>query len=543
MGLVMAVYLYTIDSLALLYYSDSVSHLVRARQLVDSSSPGLQQIGTVWLPLPHIILLPFSLVEVLLKTGFAGTVVSLPGTTITAAIIYKIVKNQTAIPWIAFFGACLYFSNPNILYLGLTAMTESLFMLLFVISAFYFQKCSSMNILYTLGQRYTSTDLTNQFHLIFVNRHRILILKPLLKCSFFVALVTLCRYEAWPISIFLVLFGFVFITRLKTSYKTEEAPIFPGARMQLKSGIVFCILVSFSGIIIWMSYNSIYFANPVEFVVSPYYSAFSQAIEGQNRETLFLQPLNVAYIYGINAATFFGPVMIAGAAVGYAVHRKSSQKGGFTSRELTYVFLSIPSITIILALLFGLGEMNSWWYNSRFLIMLSPLLILLLSVFVTKILEIIQSNKTMFAGIIAAFFLLYPIIVVPIYGGFVTLIDAKNSAYNGTRSSAMSMVEFLKDLYNGGNILIITGSAQQNIVMQASGIPLTNFKTAIEGSNIHYELQRVVVDSQYVILSKDPDPSSQRHAESWTKNQDGLKRFFVKAYENSQYIIFVRNDQ
>jgi hypothetical protein len=543
MGLVMAVYLYTIDSLALLYYSDSVSHLIRARQLVDSSSPGLQQIGTVWLPLPHIILLPFSLVEVLLKTGFAGTVVSLPGTAITAAIIYKIVKNQTAIPWIAFFGACLYFSNPNILYLGLTAMTESLFMLLFVISAFYFQKCSSMNILSTLGQRYTSTDLINQFHLIFVNRHRILILKPLLNCSFFVALATLCRYEAWPISIFFVLFGFVFITRLKTSDKTEEASTFLKARMQLKSGIVLCILVSFSGIIIWMSYNSIYFANPVEFVVSPYYSAFSQAIEGPNRETLFLQPLNVAYIYGINAATFFGPVMIAGAAVGYAVHRKSSQKGEFMSRELTYVFLSIPSITIILALLFGLGEMNTWWYNSRLLITLSPLLILLLSVFVTKILEITQSNKTMFAGIIAAFFLLYPIIFVPIYGGFVTLIDAKNSAYNGIRSSAMGMVEFLKDLYNGGNILIITGSAQQNIVMQASGIPLTNFKTAIEGSNIHYELQRVVVDSQYVILSKDPDPSSQRHAESWTKNQDGLKRFFVKAYENSQYIIFVRNDQ
>lgn len=107
----------------------------------------------------------------------------------------------------------------------------------------------------------------------------------------------------------------------------------------------------------------------------------------------------------------------------------------------------------------------------------------------------------------------------------------------------MGMIEFLKDLYNGGNILVITGSAQQNIIMQASGIPLTNFKTAIEGSNIHYELQQAVVDSQYVILSKDPDPSSQRHAESWSKNQDKLERLFVKAYENSHYLIFVRSDQ
>jgi hypothetical protein len=165
-----------------------------------------------------------------------------------------------------------------------------------LLSLRFILKCSSTNILYTFGQRYTSTDLTNKFHFISVNRQRILILKPLLKCSSFVCTRHSIRYEAWPISIFIVLFGFLFITRLKTSDKTEESSTFLKARMQLKSGIVLCILVSFSGIIIWMSYNSIYFTNPVEFVVSPYYSAFSQAIEGQNRETLFLQPLNVAYV-------------------------------------------------------------------------------------------------------------------------------------------------------------------------------------------------------------------------------------------------------
>ena len=85
----MAVYIYNIDKLALLNYSDSVSHLVRARQLVDSSSPGTQQIGTVWLPLPHIMFLLFSFVDVLMKTGFAGTAVSLPSIAISAAIIYK----------------------------------------------------------------------------------------------------------------------------------------------------------------------------------------------------------------------------------------------------------------------------------------------------------------------------------------------------------------------------------------------------------------------------------------------------------------------
>jgi hypothetical protein len=537
----MAVYLYNIDKLALLYYSDSVSHLVRARQLVDSSSPGLQQIGTVWLPLPHIMLLPFSLVDVLMKTGFAGTTVSLPSIAISAAILYKIIKAQTMIPWIAFLGASLYFSNPNILYLGLTAMTEALFMLFFVISAFYFQKFSSSYPLPSPGHGQVAFSPNNQFDLTPVIKRRIIILTPLLKCSFFVALATLCRYEAWPIPIFLILLGFVNIAKRK-ALDSKEALTLPGARTQLMSGIILCTLVSLSGIIVWIAYNSIYFANPVEFVVAPYYSAVSQAIEGQNRESLFMQPMNVASVYGMTAMTFYGPAMTAGAILGYAVHRKSAQREAVHRRELLYLFLAIPSITIFLALLFGLGEMNKWWFNSRFLIVLSPLLILLLSILVTKIVDAPLGNKTELSYMVAAGFLIYPIIIVPIYGDFVTFIDAKNSASYRTRPSAMEMAGFLEELYDGGKILIVTGSAQQNIIMHAGGIPLANFVTAIEGSNIQYEVvHRPASDTRYVILSKNPDPSSQRYAESWTKSQNVLKGYFVKVYENSHYLIFERS--
>jgi hypothetical protein len=537
----MAVYLYNIDKMALLYYSDSVSHLVRARQLVDSSNPGLQQIGTVWLPLPHLMLVPFSLVEVLMKTGFAGTAVSLPSIAITAAILYKIIKAQITIPWIAFLGACLYFCNPNTLYLGLTAMTEALFMLFFVISAFYFQKCFSSYRLPSQGHGQVAFSSNNQFDLTLVIKRRIIILAPLLKCSFFVALATLCRYEAWPIPIFLILFGFVHLTRRK-ALDRMEASTFPRPRLQLMSGMILCTLVSLSGIIMWISYNSIYFGNPLEFVVAPYYSAVSQAIEGQNRESLFLQPMNVASIYGMTAMTFFGPAMTAGAVLGYAVHRKSAQKEEVHRRELLYLFLTVPSITIFLALLFGLGEMNKWWFNSRFLIMLSPLLILLLSILVAKIVYAHLGSKTTLSYLIPAVFLIYPIVIVPIYGEFVTFIDAKNSASYRTRPSAMEMAEFLEELYDRGKILIVAGSAQQNIIMQASGIPLANFETAIEGSDIQYEVvHRPALDIRYVILSKNPDPSSQRYAESWTKSQDELKGNFVKAYENSHYLIFVRS--
>lgn len=170
--------------------------------------------------------------------------------------------------------------------------------------AFYFQKYSFIDSLFSEGRRYVAFNSNNRFDLTAETKQRILVLKPLLKCSFFVALATLCRYEAWPIFVFLILLGLVYLTGRKDLDRTEML-IPPRARMKLRSGFLLCTLVSTSGIIVWISYNSIYYANPVEFVVSPYYSAISQAIEGQNSEASFLQPLNVAYIYGTGCVGFF----------------------------------------------------------------------------------------------------------------------------------------------------------------------------------------------------------------------------------------------
>jgi hypothetical protein len=40
-----------------LYYGDAEAHLNIARRIVDSRMPGYFQIGTVWLPLPHVLML------------------------------------------------------------------------------------------------------------------------------------------------------------------------------------------------------------------------------------------------------------------------------------------------------------------------------------------------------------------------------------------------------------------------------------------------------------------------------------------------------
>src|SRR5581483_3856481 len=57
----------------ILYYGDAESHLNISRGLIDSRTPGYDQLGTVWLPVLHLICLPFVGNDWLWSTGLAGT--------------------------------------------------------------------------------------------------------------------------------------------------------------------------------------------------------------------------------------------------------------------------------------------------------------------------------------------------------------------------------------------------------------------------------------------------------------------------------------
>src|SRR6266567_1983175 len=60
----------------LLYFGDAEAHLNTARRLFDNQTPGYDQIGTVWLPLPHVLLLPFVRVDAWWRSGIAAAIPS-----------------------------------------------------------------------------------------------------------------------------------------------------------------------------------------------------------------------------------------------------------------------------------------------------------------------------------------------------------------------------------------------------------------------------------------------------------------------------------
>src|SRR5438034_5315327 len=61
----------------LLLYGDAVAHINIARRVFDSRTPGLLQLGTVWLPLPHLAMIPFLVSDRLWRTGVAGSIPSM----------------------------------------------------------------------------------------------------------------------------------------------------------------------------------------------------------------------------------------------------------------------------------------------------------------------------------------------------------------------------------------------------------------------------------------------------------------------------------
>jgi hypothetical protein len=111
---------------ALLNYGDAVAHLHIARRVFDSHQPRFSQLGSVWLPLPHILLVPFVQVYSWWANGFAGIIPSALAYLAACAGFYRLARHwlplSSAALALAFFAA-----NPNLLYLQTTAMTEPLF--------------------------------------------------------------------------------------------------------------------------------------------------------------------------------------------------------------------------------------------------------------------------------------------------------------------------------------------------------------------------------------------------------------------------------
>ncbi len=114
-------------------YGDGYAHLAIARKLVDALPDTSWweryiQLGSPWLPLPHVLTAPLAVSDLLWRSGLAGSLVSLLAFVAAATFLFRLVTDLTASRTAAAVAWAAFALNPSLLYLQTTPLTEPLFL-------------------------------------------------------------------------------------------------------------------------------------------------------------------------------------------------------------------------------------------------------------------------------------------------------------------------------------------------------------------------------------------------------------------------------
>jgi hypothetical protein len=228
-----------------LLYGDAVAHINIARRVFDSRTPGLLQLGTVWLPLPHLLILPFIVSQRLWQTGAGGSIPSMAAYVFGVLGIFRLVRIALTRngqvddvaklgPWLA---ALVYAANPNLIYMQATAMGEALYLAFFIWAIVYFAEFARGNA------------------------------KALTRCGLCVTAASLTRYDGWFLAAVLVPLAVILYSRLRNRREDEAANT---AQLPSRSQLVKFVLIAAAGPALWLAYNAAVYRNPLEFANGPY---------------------------------------------------------------------------------------------------------------------------------------------------------------------------------------------------------------------------------------------------------------------------------
>ncbi len=233
---------------AILLYGDAVAHINIARRVFDSRTPGLFQLGTVWLPLPHVLDLPFIANDWLWRTGIGASIPSMLSYVAGTLGVFRLVVSMASrtSAWIA---ASVFALNPNLIYMQSTAMTEPLYLALFVWTIVYFAEFV----------RFAKDDPG-------CGR------RALEKCAVTVSAAMMVRYDGWFLA------AVVGVAAILAAWKIRLHA------WPVRRGLLKFLLLTGATATLFLAYNYAAYGNALEWANGPY---SAHAIQARSRTASF----------------------------------------------------------------------------------------------------------------------------------------------------------------------------------------------------------------------------------------------------------------
>ena len=349
-------FFYYLQRSDLLLYGDAVAHINIARRVFDSQNPGLLQLGTVWLPLPHLLMIPFIWSKSMWQSGAGGSIPSMIAYVLAVVGIFRLVRgvlkaNVSTKPAAgvgAVAAAFVYGANPNLLYMQATEMTESLYLALFIWAVVYFAEfIRSLRKTDDADGRQTRTPLTG--------------------CACCLAGAELTRYDGWFLAGAMGAAVVVIVIALRRWQN----------RALRRNAAKF--LLSIAAVpILWLAYNGAVYGNVLDFANGPYSAkAIEQRVGAPNPA---LHHAGVAAIYFLKSAQLnlangnWGRFWLAAAFIALAI-------GAWKLRPqlAPLLLLWVPLAFYALSIAYGSVPIHvyTWWpfatFNQRYGLQLLPM--------------------------------------------------------------------------------------------------------------------------------------------------------------------------
>ena len=409
-----------------LAYNDARSHLNIGRRVVEGLKPGFAQIGSVWLPLPHVLMIPTVWSDFFWHTGLSGAIQSMVSFVITGLVIYKFLEALQVGVLGRIFAILVFVLNLNILYLQSIAMTELLLL---------------------------ATMTTASYHLLLwfkTNK-----LEQLIFAAFFVMLSTLVRYDGWFLLFFSALLVSVTVL-LKKGYKVSEGVF-----------ILFCTLGGF-GIFLWLLWNTVIFKDPLFFAFGQFSARAQQPqleeagiLASKHNLWLSMKIYLYALIYNSGALVtifgFFGMILLA-------LDKKLSREVKIGALVLIAPFLfNVLALYLGHSVLFIQGISGTTWFNVRYGIMMMPSL----AIFSGFLMHKLKPLRPVITGLFVIF-----VFFTFVNQDAVTIDDA---TVGSSQKNVSEVSNWLKDNAQDEKGFILISAASHDAIIFSSSIPMKRF--------------------------------------------------------------------